>query len=71
MLSGIADRLHQELMHLSPSNMKVKIVAPPERKHSVWIGGSMLAALSTFQDLWVSKEKYDEAGPGVVHRCCF
>jgi hypothetical protein len=29
--------------------MKIKIVAPPERKYSVWIGGSILASLSTFK----------------------
>lgn len=47
---------------------QVKIVAPPERKYSVWIGGSILASLSTFQNLWCSKQEYDESGPGIVHR---
>jgi actin len=27
------------------------VVAPPERKYSVWIGGSILASLSTFQQV--------------------
>ncbi|TPP61765.1 actin [Fasciola gigantica] len=36
---------------LAPSTMKIKIVAPPERKYSVWIGGSILASLSTFQQM--------------------
>lgn len=48
--------------------LQVKIVAPPERKYSVWIGGSILASLSTFQNLWCSKQEYDESGPGIVHR---
>ena len=68
MFPGIADRLQKELAALSPSSMKVKIIAPPERKYSVWIGGSILASLSTFQNLWVSKQEYDESGPGIVHR---
>jgi len=68
MFPGITDRLQKELGALSPSSVKVKIVAPAERKYSVWIGGSILASLSTFQNLWVSKEEYDEAGPGIVHR---
>ncbi|KAF9236433.1 actin protein 4, isoform b [Melanogaster broomeanus] len=38
------------------------------RKYSVWIGGSILASLSTFQNLWCSKQEYDESGPGIVHR---
>ena len=55
---------------LSPPSLplQVKIVAPPERKYSVWIGGSILASLSTFQNLWCSKQEYDESGPGIVHR---
>ncbi|PPQ75634.1 hypothetical protein CVT26_001554 [Gymnopilus dilepis] len=68
MFPGIADRMQKELTALSPSSMKVKIVAPPERKYSVWIGGSILASLSTFQNLWCSKQEYDESGPGIVHR---
>ncbi len=68
MFPGIADRMQKELTSLSPSSMKVKIVAPPERKYSVWIGGSILASLSTFQNLWCSKQEYDESGPGIVHR---
>ncbi|KAI9238400.1 MAG: hypothetical protein BYD32DRAFT_435766 [Podila humilis] len=56
---------------LGPSSMKVKIVAPPERKYSVWIGGSILASLSTFQQMWISKMEYDESGPSIVHRKCF
>lgn len=68
MYPGIADRMQKELNGLAPASMKVKIVAPPERKYSVWIGGSILASLSTFQNLWVSKQEYDEVGPGIVHR---
>ncbi|KAJ6473293.1 actin actin-like protein [Mycena sanguinolenta] len=68
MFPGIADRMQKELTSLSPASMKVKIVAPPERKYSVWIGGSILASLSTFQNLWCSKQEYDESGPGIVHR---
>ncbi|KAJ7022209.1 hypothetical protein C8F04DRAFT_1272848 [Mycena alexandri] len=34
MLPGIADRMPKELTSLSPASMKVKIVAPPERKYS-------------------------------------
>ncbi|KAJ6579533.1 actin 1 [Mycena vulgaris] len=71
MFPGIADRMQKELTSLSPASMKIKIVAPPERKYSVWIGGSILASLSTFQNLWCSKQEYDESGPGIVHRKCF
>jgi actin beta/gamma 1 len=71
MYPGIGERMTKELNALAPSTMKIKVVAPPERKYSVWIGGSILASLSTFQSMWISKEEYDESGPSIVHRKCF
>merc|ERR1711974_55222 len=68
MFPGIAERLTKEITALAPPTMKIKVVAPPERKYSVWIGGSILSSLSTFQSMWISKEEYDEAGPSIVHR---
>jgi actin-related protein len=47
MYPGIAD-LMQEITALSPSTMKIKMIAPSERKYSVWIGASILASLTTF-----------------------
>jgi len=71
MFAGIADRMTAEVASLAPQAIKVKVVAPPERKYSVWIGGSILASLSTFQQMWISKAEFEEAGPGIVHRKCF
>merc|ERR1719188_1719684 len=71
MFTGIGERMTKELTALAPSTMKIKVVAPPERKYSVWIGGSILASLSTFQQMWISKQEYDESGPSIVHRKCF
>jgi len=71
MYAGIADRMQKEVTALAPATIKVKIIAPPERKYSVWIGGSILSSLSTFQTMWITKEEYEESGPGIVHRKCF
>ena len=71
MFPGIADRMQKEITSLAPSTMKVRIIAAPERKYSVWIGGSILASLSTFQAMWITKQEYDECGPSIVHRKCF
>lgn len=71
MFPGIADRMSKEVAALAPNSIKVKVVAPPERKYSVWIGGSILASLSTFQQMWITKAEYDESGPPIVHRKCF
>merc|ERR1711973_77378 len=71
MYPGIADRMQKEITALAPSTIKIKIIAPPERKYSVWIGGSILSSLSTFQQMWITKQEYDECGPSIVHRKCF
>jgi len=70
MFVGMDKRLNKEIVARAPGTMTIKIVAPPERKYSVWIGGSILASLSTFEDMWVKKGEYDEAGPSIVHRKC-
>lgn len=71
MFAGIAARIQKEIENLAPASMKIKVIAPPERQYSVWIGGSILSSLSTFQQMWVSKSEYDEMGPAIVHRKCF
>jgi len=70
MFEGVAERLQEEVKKLAPQGSDIKIIAPPERKYSVWIGGSILASLSTFEEMWVTKEEYDESGPAIVHRKC-
>lgn len=71
MFPGMADRLQKELLALVPSDTNIKVIAPPERKYSTWIGGSILSSLYSFQQKWISKEDYDEIGPTIVHRKCF
>ncbi|TNV78313.1 hypothetical protein FGO68_gene6964 [Halteria grandinella] len=71
LFEGLGDRLWQEIHQLAPPTSKTKILAPPERKYSVWLGGSILASLSTFQTMWINKQEYDESGPQIIHRKCF
>ncbi|KXS11405.1 Actin/actin-like protein, partial [Gonapodya prolifera JEL478] len=63
MFPGIGAGSHAARARRAPSSMKIIIAAPPERKYSVWIGGSILASLTTFQQMWISKQEYDESGP--------
>ena len=46
---GFGNRLLSEVQRLAPKDTKIIISAPPERKYSTWIGGSILAGLSTFR----------------------
>ena len=67
---GFTGRMQKEITALAPPNVRVKVIAPAGRKYSVWIGGSILASLSTFQEMWISKQEYVESGPSIVHRKC-
>ena len=71
MFPGIADRMQKEITALAPPAMRTNITARPERKYSVWIGGSILASLPTFKQTWISKKEYEEFGPSIVHKKCF
>ena len=68
---GIERRFEKEINALAPATINCKVIAPPEREYSSWIGGSILASLSTFEEMWVTREEYDESGPGIIHRKCF
>jgi len=68
---GTAQRLNNELnARAHPTDFPIKVISPFERKHSAWIGGSILGALSTFQEMVFTKADYDEFGP-MVHIKCF
>ena len=63
--------MQKEIDALAPNGVEVKVIAYSERKYSVWIGGSILASLSSFQQSWITKDEYIEYGPSIVHRKCF
>ncbi|XP_072024163.1 actin, cytoplasmic-like isoform X2 [Amphiura filiformis] len=71
MFPGIADRMQKEMTALAPPTMQIKIVATPERSYSVWIGGSILGSHDSMEQMWITKQEYDESGPNIVHSKCF
>uniref|UniRef100_A0A7S1C5V8 Actin n=1 Tax=Bicosoecida sp. CB-2014 TaxID=1486930 RepID=A0A7S1C5V8_9STRA len=71
MFDGFQARMQSEIAKRAPAGVKVRVIAPPERKYAVWIGGSVLSSLSTFEQMWITKAEYDESGPSIVHRKCF
>ena len=70
MIEGLPERLEKELRVLAPKTVRVKIASPAERKYAVWIGGSILASLSSFEDMWITDKDYMEFGISIVHRKC-
>ncbi|KAH0764939.1 hypothetical protein KY285_000810 [Solanum tuberosum] len=71
MFLGITERMSKEISALAPSYTKIKVIAPPERKYSSWIRGSVLASLSTFPKMCIVKAEYHEMGPSIINRVCF
>ncbi|KXN68310.1 actin-2 [Conidiobolus coronatus NRRL 28638] len=66
LFKGFGDRLLQETRKLASRDTKIKIIAPPERKYSTWIGGSILASLSAFKQMWITADEYNE-DPDLIH----
>lgn len=73
MLPGLGERLHKEITTLvNPRDPgRVRVISPDDRKYAVWSGSAVLAGLSTFPQMCISMQEYDEMGPEIVHRKCF
>ena len=71
MCSGLPERLQQEINSVAPGSTEVKIKAPSERAFSTWIGGSILMSLSTYHQMWITREEYSDYGPSIVHSKCY
>lgn len=66
------DRLNYEINSIYPSTRN-KLIAPGqvvERKYAAWIGGSILASLGSFHQLWISRKEYEEHGANIVEKRC-
>lgn len=72
-MQQLKERLEKDLLEESPQAARVKVLASgntTERRFSVWIGGSILASLGSFQQMWFSKTEYEEHGASYVQRKC-
>ena len=72
---GMPERLKTELenvIHKYAPGVKVKIMAngTNERHLCAWIGGSILASLGSFHEMWISKHEYQECGKSILDRKC-
>merc|ERR1719450_1448286 len=62
MLPGLAPRLKSELSQLLPGELarQVEVCVDSQRRYAAWIGGSMFASLSTFDQVAISKQEYED-----------
>ncbi|XP_077168241.1 actin-related protein T2-like [Paroedura picta] len=68
---GLDERIFKGLEHKVPQGVPIKIISPPDRWFSTWIGASIITSLSTFKRMWVTAADYREFGPNIVQRRCF
>jgi len=71
MFRNIEHRFLQDLTEMAPPSIRIKVNASPDRRFSVWTGGSVLASLTSFQNMWIDSLEYEEVGSAIVHRKCF
>lgn len=73
MIAGLAKRFEKEITAKTPISVrsgKTPIIQSLDRVNSVWVGGSILSSLGSFQQLWVSSDQYKENGSGAINKCC-
>lgn len=63
---GFAERIIKDI----GPNFSVDVYSPPEKLHSAWMGGSMLASSGCMNQKWILKEEYDEHGSNIALRKC-
>lgn len=68
-LEGFSERLEHDFRKVDTNHSNLKFHYYPSTFHN-WTGGSILASLSNYGGMWVSKHEYEEYGPDVINRKC-
>jgi actin-like protein 6A len=74
-VEGLPERVKldvETLVHGIAPGLRIKSIAlaASERALTAWLGGSILASLGSFHEMWLSKQEYDEFGAGIVDKKC-
>ena len=71
-MSGFVERVQNDLSQYYQGT-PVKCYAGQsgfDKRHSAWVGGSIVASLGAFSNLWITKREYEENGIGIVGKKC-
>jgi actin-like protein 6A len=74
-VEGLTERIKAEVenvVHASSPGLKVKAISAGvnERALCAWLGGSILASLGSFHEMWYTKQEYEEFGSSLLDRKC-
>ncbi|XP_069326393.1 uncharacterized protein [Eulemur rufifrons] len=68
---GLCSRMKRELSGLVSPELTVKVSTCQYSAYGAWVGGSILCSLSTFKDMWVTRNEYENMGSSMVRRRSF
>ncbi|EFC44097.1 hypothetical protein NAEGRDRAFT_33847 [Naegleria gruberi] len=71
LMAGFDAKLQEQMKEkwaIAAPTLKSRVITPPDREKSVWIGGSILTSLSTFHQKWISHKDFSDFGPSIVYR---
>lgn len=72
---AVPDLLREQveaIIHAHTPGWRVKVLSPSIQERAIcnWLGGSVLASLGTFHEMWITKAEYEEWGSAIVNRKC-
>lgn len=67
LFNNLPERICLNIKSFGGNSVDFKIVAPAERKYAPWIGGSVLACMTPFEGMWVTKKEYEEYGSNIMN----
>eukprot|EP01059_Diplonema_ambulator_P016822 TRINITY_DN287_c0_g3_i1.p1 TRINITY_DN287_c0_g3~~TRINITY_DN287_c0_g3_i1.p1 ORF type:complete len:392 (+),score=110.88 TRINITY_DN287_c0_g3_i1:44-1177(+) len=67
-MDGFTARLSSEVECISSQQLKPRLVTPRDRTELAWKGAALACSLTQFEDLWITKEHYNDSGPSVVFK---
>jgi len=75
LIPNIQKRVTNELKNILQTNNNFNIdpnvFTTPECEYASWLGGSIITSLDSFNQMWITKQEYDDFGPSIVHNKCF
>lgn len=75
LMQNFPDRLHKSIKvpaaDKQQGQIKLKLLAPLNRKISCWIGGATLTSINSFDQMWITKAEYKEKGANLFYAKAF
>ena len=70
MFDNLSERIEKEMKIIAGEKQKINLIADKDRGYCAWIGGGILSGLDAFDEMWITREEYDEYGSAIVHKKC-